>query len=190
MAREPVPWHVRSWYSNFFLRPLGRNEEARREAERALEDNPLSQLLHWCLANVLEGMGLEADALAGFEKTVELDPQFWLGWFSLALHHAILGRHADACVAAERGFAIFPNPIIAGARAGLLSNDCDASPVSRVGFHLVRAEIDEAVDWAGKALDDGYPLFLNFFIRPFEPWLRRSSGWPGLMRRLNLPDTR
>jgi TolB-like protein/predicted Ser/Thr protein kinase len=205
MAREPVSWHVRSWYSTFFLRRMGRNEEARREAERALEDNPLSQLLHWCLANVLEGMGLEADAQAAFEKAVDLDPQFWLGWFSLAVHHATCGRQAAAVAAAEKASSIFPNLFVTGVLAALQqgrgepsstadllpdSDRGDAPSVTLACFHLVRRDIDAAVDWAGKALDDGYALFTNFVIFPFEPWLRQSSGWPGLMRRLNLPDTR
>ncbi len=29
MAREPIPWHVRSWYSILYLQPLGRYAEAR-----------------------------------------------------------------------------------------------------------------------------------------------------------------
>jgi serine/threonine-protein kinase len=205
MAREPVPWHVRSWYSNFFLRPIGRNEEARREGERALEDNPLSQLLHWCLANVLSGMGLEEEAQAEFEKTVDLDPQFWVGWYSLALQHATRGRHAAAAAAAEKASAIFPSPFVTGVLAGLRAEDGDSlsvadrlrdtlggdtAPVALACFHLVRGDIDATVDWTGKAVDAGHAMFMNFSVRPFEPLLRSSPAWPGLLQRLNLPVAR
>jgi tetratricopeptide (TPR) repeat protein len=87
-----------------------------------LEDNPLSQLLYWCFANVLAGAGLEAEAQAAFEKAVELDPQFWVGFWSLGLHHAASGRPAEARACAERAFAIFPNPYDIGLLAGVLRN--------------------------------------------------------------------
>jgi TolB-like protein len=204
VGRESVPWHVRSWYSNFFLRSLGRNEEAKREAERALEDNPLSQILHWCLANVLEGLGLHAEAQVAFEKTVELDPQFWLAWWSLSLHHAALGRPAEAQASAEKAFAIYPNPYNIALLAGLLQNvgekvrsealleqippGSQGSSMALACFHFVKGDIDQAVALAGQALDEGYPMTTNMFIRPFEQQLRGSRGWAVLMRKLNLPE--
>ena len=65
-------------------------------------------MLYWCLSNVLEALELAAEARAGFEKTVELDPQFGLGWWSLGLHDAVCKRPAEARAAAEKGFAIHP----------------------------------------------------------------------------------
>jgi serine/threonine-protein kinase len=201
---ESVPWHVRSWYSYFFLRSCGRNDEAKREAERALEDNPLSQLLHWCLANVLGGMGLHAEAEVGFKKAVDLDPQFWPAWWSLGLHHAAHGSSTEALTSAERAFAVHPNPYNIGLMAGLLDVAGDnvrstalleqipvgsqCSSLARACFHFVTGDIDRAAALAGQALDEGYPMTTNMFIRPFEPFLRASSGWPALMRKLNLPE--
>src|SRR5262249_45047630 len=122
VGREPVPWHVRSWYSNFFLQILGRHEEARREGERALEDNPLSQILHWCLGNVLRGSGLDAEAEGAWAKAADLDAHFWLASTSLCLHHTALGRAAEARTSAERAFSVSPNPFCAGVLAGALRN--------------------------------------------------------------------
>jgi tetratricopeptide (TPR) repeat protein len=122
LEREPVPWHVRSWYSNFFLQTLGRHEEARREGERALEDNPLSQILHWCLGNVLSGSGLAAAAEAAWAKAADLDAHFWLASTSLCLHHTALGRAAEARTSAERAFSISPNPFCTAVLAGALRN--------------------------------------------------------------------
>lgn len=34
IAHEPVPWHMRHWYSVFYLFSVGRAEEARREVSR------------------------------------------------------------------------------------------------------------------------------------------------------------
>ena len=55
-------------------------------------------------------------------------------------------------------------------------------------FHFVTGDIDQAVALAGRALDEGYPMTTNMFIRPFEPYLRKSPGWAVLMRKLNLPE--
>lgn len=204
LAGESVPWHVRSWYSFFFLRSLGRNEEAKRQAERALEDNPLSQILHWCLANVLEGMGLHAEAQVALERAVDLDSQFWPAWSTLALHHAELGRPAETRMSAEKAYSIYPNPYTIGLLAGVLQSAGDqarseslldqisagseGASIALAYFHLVKGDIDEAVAFAGQALDEGYPMATNMFIRPFEWQLRRSPGWAVLLRKLNLPE--
>ena len=204
MARDPIPWHVRSWYSNFFLRPAGRLAEARREAERALEDNPMSQLLYWSLANTLAGAGLAAEAKPAYEKAVELDPQFWLGFWSLSLQQGVSGRPAEARACAEKAFAIFLHPFNIAVLAGTLRNSgetarseallerippgSEGASLAMACFHLLAGEIDKTVECAGKALDEGYPMAANMFIRPHETLLRQSSGWPGLMKKLNMPD--
>jgi tetratricopeptide (TPR) repeat protein len=206
MAREPIPWHVRSWYATFYLRALGNYAEARRESERALEDNPLSQVLHWLIANVCAGCGLHAEALAAYERAVELDPQFWVGLWTLGLHYAVSGRHAEAQAAAEKAFAIYPHPYNIGLLAGvfrnsgdtarvesLLQQTPDGSPGRSLGlasFHLAVGDVDQAVEWVGRALAEGYPMSANMVIWPFESHLRQSPGWPGLMKKMNLPETR
>ncbi len=205
MAREPVPWHVRSWYSWSYLFSVGRAEEARREAERALEDNPLSQILHCSLAVVLAGLGLEEEARAAFGKVVELDPQFWWGWQQLGMHHAISGRQAEARDCAGKALAIFPSsPFTIGLLAGVLRNAGETARAEAMlaelpagsyeaaaalaCFHLVCGEIDAAVEWAGQAIAHRNPLYVTLFVRPYEKLLSKSPGWPGLLKKLNLAE--
>ena len=204
-ARTPVPWHVRSWYSVFYLFPVGRAEEARQEGERALEDDPLSQILFSCLAVVLDGLGLEEQARAAYRKVVELDPQFWWGWSHLGLHLAIHGRHAEARECAEKAFAIFPSsPINIGLLAGVLRNagerarreallaqfpaGSDVAPVALAYFHLACGEIDAALEWAGKGIDQRSVFLIAFLVRPNENLFRKSPGWPALLKKMNLED--
>jgi tetratricopeptide (TPR) repeat protein len=206
MAREPVPWHVRSWYSVFYLRPLGNCAEARQQSERALEDNPLSQMLHSLNGKILEGSGSDVEAAASYEKALELDPRFWLGHWNLGLHHVVAGRFVEARASAERAFAILPHPYTIGLLAGvlqasgdmaraesLLTQIADGSQGRSLGiacFHLAVGQIDQSVEWAGRALMEGYPMSGNLFIWPFERKLRQSSGWAALMKKMNLPETR
>jgi serine/threonine-protein kinase len=206
VSGNTIPWHVRSWYSTFYLFPRGRLQEARREAERALEDNPLSQILHYCLANVLEGAGLEAEAREAWEKAVELDPQFWLGFYGLGLHHAVRGRLEAARTAIENAAAIMRHPYTVGALAGVLQGTPGRaqsevllgqmpphSPehsVALATFHLVRSEFNEAVHYVDKAVNQGYAFVTNFIVYPYARVLRGAAGWPALMTQLNLPPSR
>jgi serine/threonine-protein kinase len=199
-AREPVPWQVRSWHSTFFLRPLGRCAEAQREAERAIEDNPLSQMLSWALGNVLAGAGRPDEALSAYNKAAELDPQFWAAFWSRGMWHAVSGRQAEALANAEKAVSIFPNAYTTGLLAGLLHQGGEAAraeellqradtPAS-ICYHTVRGDVDKAVELSCAALDEGHQILSNSFLMPFEPLLRQSSGWPTLMRKMNLPETR
>jgi TolB-like protein/Tfp pilus assembly protein PilF/predicted Ser/Thr protein kinase len=205
MAREPVPWHVRSWYSNFYLRGLRRHADARREAERALEDNPLSQMLHWCLANVLAAGGHQAEALAAYEKSVALDPQFWVARLSLGLFHAVHGHPEAALASVEAARAISANPYTIGLNAGLLqragrTSESDAlrqgiqpgsahEPPAMTYFDFGAGDIEQAATWATRAIDAGFAMLPNMFASPFEAQLSQARSWPELRQRLNLPES-
>ena len=56
----------------FFLHGLGQNDAALREAQRAVDADPLSAMSHHMLANVLLGIGRIEEALAESELGVEL----------------------------------------------------------------------------------------------------------------------
>ncbi len=204
-AREPVPWHLRLWHSYFYLFPVGRAEEARREAERALEDDPLSQIISVALAAVYDGLGLEEEARAAYARMLELDPRFWLGLWQFGMHCAIHGRHADARDCAEKAIAIFPSsPLNIGLLAGVLRNAGETAraeallapslagsyedSAARTFFHLLCGEIDAALEWAGKALEERNPTFIQNAIRPFEKLFRTSPGWPALLKKMNVAE--
>jgi tetratricopeptide (TPR) repeat protein len=203
MASEPVHWHVRAWYSVFHLQPLGLVAEARRQMERVLEDNPLSQICYLCLAETLEALGREAEAGIAWKRCVELDPEFWLGWIYFAMHHSVYGRQADARKFAEKAFALFPNAhVIIGVLAGTLEASGEASrarellnglradsagaPVAQACYHLANRRLDEAIEWIGKATERNFMIASSFLIRPYEKFLSKSPAWPGLLAQLGL----
>ena len=171
--------------------------------ERVLEENPLSQISHLCLGEPLEALGLEAEAGAQWRRSVELDPEFWLGWCYGGMHHAVYGRRTEARRCAEKAFALLPSaPVVIGVLAGTLEASGEASrarellngsgadsagaPVAQACYHLANQRLDEAIQWIGKAAERNFMITLTFLIRPYEKFLAKSSAWTGLLGQLGL----
>jgi serine/threonine-protein kinase len=201
-AREPLMPHLREWYSQWLF-AIGRPEDARRQNAQVIDEDPLCQMWHHMRAQVLQGLALDDEALDSCRKSVEIDPQFWLGWIQLGLRLAIHGRHAEALHCAEKGYASAPwSAYGAGVMAGALANtgqaekaesllarlrgDTYAGPIGLAVYHLARGEVDEAVECSGKAVDQRYPGVVSLVLRTFEPRLRKSPAWPALLKKVNL----
>jgi len=203
MAREPISAHMRQWNAYFHLLSIGRLAEARRQHERVIEEDPLSQMWHYTAALALLALGSEEAALNECRKSVELDPQFWVGWMLLGLIHALHGRHAESMQCAEKAVAGAARaPVAIGLMAAALVNtgrtvdaeplldelrsNTPTGPIGLAYFYLARGDMDGAVEWAGKAADQRVASLVTILIRPFESRLRTSAGWPALLKKLNL----
>jgi tetratricopeptide (TPR) repeat protein len=171
--------------------------------DRVIEEDPMGQMWRYGMSLTLMSLGLEDQAIEQCRKSVELDPQFWIGWFLLATYHSLHGRHAEALHCAEAAFSIAHwAPMALGVKAGALANTgrmTEAEPLlealrseSSTGaiglayYSLARGDLDSAVESAGQAADQRMASLVTIFIRPFEPRLRTSPGWPALMTKLNL----
>jgi tetratricopeptide (TPR) repeat protein len=154
-------------------------------------------------ANLLPSVGLEHEALDDARKAVELDPGFWLGWADLALLYARQHQHTEAMQCAEKAMAGAPwCPYSIGVMAAALANEGQADsaqpllvalqgdayggPVGLAVYYLARGEIEQAVGWSAKAAEQRFPAFIPRLIRAFEPSLRRSAGWPDVLKKMNL----
>jgi eukaryotic-like serine/threonine-protein kinase len=205
MADKLITPHLREWYAFFFLFSTGRAAEALAQIEQTIEEDPLCQMWHHMSSCVLQGLGLEDRAIAEAEKSVEIDPQFWLGWLRLGLGYSIGGRHADALQCAQKSITAAPRcPYNIGLMAAALANagqaanaepllntlrnDSYAGPVGLAIFSVARGEIENAIEWAAISLDQRFTGTINLVIRPAEPMLRRSPAWPGLLKKMNLPS--
>jgi serine/threonine-protein kinase len=203
VKREPLSPHLRQWYGTFFLFATGRADEARLQLSRVIEEDPLCQMWRLMRANLLPGVGLEDEALDDARKAVELDPGFWLGWADLGLLYARRHEHARAMQCAEKAMAFAPwCPYSMGLMAGALANEGQsngaeplivalrdnsyAGPVGLAVYSLARGEIEQAVEWAGKAVEQRFPAIIPRLIRTFEPSLRESAAWPGVLKKMNL----
>jgi eukaryotic-like serine/threonine-protein kinase len=201
-AREPLSPHLRQWYAHWLF-AVGRPEDARQQNARVIDEDPLCPIWLYLRAQVLQGLGLDDEALDASRKVVEIDPQFWIGWTQLGLRYAIQGRHAEALQCAEKGYATAPwSAHAAGVMAGALANaghaeeverlvdrlrsDTYAGPLGLSVCYLARGEVDRAAHWLGKAVDQRYPFIIPLVFRPFEPRLRQSPAWPALLKKVNL----
>ena len=201
-AREPISPHLRQWNAFFNLFSIGRGHEARQQVLRVIEEDPLSQMWHFIMSEILHGLGLEDEALVSIHKALDLDPQFWIGWWFQGLLHAVHGRHAEALPCAERAMAGAPwSPFSIGLMAGALANldqpekaerlladlrrDAYNAPIGLVFYSLARGDIEQAVEQAARAADQRF-TFATLVIRTFEPQMRRSAAWPALLKKMNL----
>jgi hypothetical protein len=67
-----------------------------------------------------------------------------------------------------------------------LQGDAYGGPVGLAVYYLAVDEIEQAVEWSAKAVEQRFPAFIPRVIRAFEPSLRRSAAWPGLLKKMNL----
>ena len=203
VAREPISPHLRQWYALFLLFSTGRIDEARRQIERVLDEDPLCQMWHNMHSYVLQGAGLTGEAMDAIRRSVDLDPQFWWGWMQLGLLCGIIGRHSEALQCAEKSMAAAPwSPYSMGLMAGALENlgqhekaeplltalrgDVSRGPTGLACWCVLRGDIEGAVDWVEKAADQRFTGVVMILVRVFEPLLRQSARWPALLKKINL----
>ena len=61
------------------------------------------------------------------------------------------------------------------------------APFGFVYCHLVCSEIEQAADWAEKAIERREPWAVFLATLALAKDLRRSSRWPALAKMMNLP---
>jgi tetratricopeptide (TPR) repeat protein len=160
-------------YLALFLGTVGRNGEARAEAEQAMELEPLSPII-----NAVAGIACYwADdfemSRAACSRAVEIDPKFFSGLYGLGRAYEGLGKYEDAIRAHERAAEILRCPLVimflggAYADAGRvddarrlleelkkLRSDDYTTALSLEYIYTKLGEIDSAIEWAAKAFDE------------------------------------
>ena len=200
MAREPVSCHVRFWYGNHYLLPLGRFQDALVAMEKGLEGDPINLLYRHHLAVCLRNAGRLEDAEAELRRVLELGEDFPMAVGTLGAVCAQQGRLGEALMLTEKAHALMPesNPI-AGQLAALLvltgsTSRAEAllerlrpgtlcgAPTGMAVFHAMCGEFDRAAEWTERAIEARYPLL----VPTLGPLLYSSSKWPVLARMMNL----
>ncbi len=202
MARDPVSPDVRDWYGYFYLLPMGRPEDAIQEVEWALQEDPLNLTFRVILALALLRGGRYEEASTQLSRILELDERFWQTYLILTIVRVAQGRLMEALGIAEKGYALAPwNSNIVGSFAAVLRRTGDvtradevlqplrnapeayAVPRGMFAFHFLSDEIDQAVVWLQKAIEQRDPTIPASAAR-----LRSTARWPALAKMMNMPE--
>jgi TolB-like protein/DNA-binding winged helix-turn-helix (wHTH) protein/Tfp pilus assembly protein PilF len=93
---EPNNPYGHFFYSNSFLSPTGRNEDAIAEMKKAIELDPLSTRIQSFAGRTYIWARRYDDALAQFQKVNQLDPNFALNHERTAHVYALMGKFEEA----------------------------------------------------------------------------------------------
>jgi tetratricopeptide (TPR) repeat protein len=204
MAGPAVP-ETRTSYARYLLN-LNRFEQALSEIELAMREDPLNPIVRLNYIFCLQAAGRGNDAVAAAEKIVELNPSFFMAHLSLGVIHAFDGQFAAALASAESAYAQAPwNHRVIGLLAGVLTRLGDTARVytlfekmeqlqgpglagGHVVYHVVCGDLERAVDWIEKAIEERDPNALALLSHR-KMW-SRSPRWPALAKMLNLPADR
>ena len=96
LVLNPGDAQVHFFYSNGYLSPFGRHDEAIAEMKTAAELDPYSQPIQSFLGRTYVWARRYDQALAQYQKANALDPRFALGHERLAHLYTYLGRFNDA----------------------------------------------------------------------------------------------
>ena len=206
MASDSPSPLARMGFGWAYLLGSGQARRAVEQIELAVQADPLHLTYRAVLAAALGGCRRYAEALELLEQSRPLDPDFvWTNAY-IADMLVASGKFDEALPVAERAFVAAPwyAPSV-GVYAGLLARRGDVDrgravrgqlhgerygdPVGLALFHLCCGEIDQAVDWFAKAIEQRYSMVGAYLHSAIAEPIRASARWPGLAALMNLPPS-
>lgn len=208
-AREldPASVTVRDRYAFYYLRPLGRLQEAIAELECALEVDPLSLFLHYHLAYALHSDRRYDRAVAVAESALALDPDYFPILWILGVTQAICGRLEQSLALCRRATELSGrSPMMTAAMATALALTgreeearavieelrrwSEVRPVPAVcfaWFHIAMEEWESALEWIERGIDERHPILVTQIgSEPFYDPLRSDPRFRAALRRLRI----
>jgi serine/threonine-protein kinase len=195
---------IRHLHGYFYLRFVGRANQAVTEHQLALHDDPLNFIVRVGLCTSLTSAGRHGEALAEARRLLELAPAFTPAYRLLPFDVAAAPL-PEALAYAERNHSLAPlSPGPSGLLAGLLERDGQterAQSVLRavVGrdaygsaldwalYHLARGKADAAFEFLEELRVQRHPFLLMTLVGgPYAPVLRASAHWPVFARSIGL----
>ncbi len=205
LASTPVPSAVRFLYAYHYLLPLRRLGEAIQHFELGLRDDPLNLVRQVHLAVCLSAIGRKQASDERLRNVLEMDPEFWIALVVASGNAFEDGDLERAGNLAERAYEIgHTNAHTSGLLASLVSLRGDdqrarrlleqfsdgegyGAPTGLLDYHLVRDELDQAAEWALKAIAQRDPLVPVLLQHGFASGLRSSRRWSELAAAMRLP---
>jgi serine/threonine-protein kinase len=207
MERNPVSVFVRSAYAVTYLLPIGRPAQAVEQIEFALREDPLNLVLQFHRAISLSAAGRDEEAVAAFLEILEINPAMTATQTALAAYHLWRDELDLALAHSEKAYAIAPMvPGATGMLAGLLQRtgddhrsqellqkllpgDAFGAPRGLALYHWALDDLDQQADCIEKAVAQRDPWSAAYLRTWIGRSLQSTPRWPGLMRKLNLPES-
>lgn len=200
-ATESLTPNVRL-YQLFYLIALGRFAEAKDAIAKAIAQDPLNSFWPSRLAWVFVCAEEYDDAIAAARKGLELDDRNYQAMLLMALALGFGGREAEALEVAEEMFRLAPfDSFGRGFLAALLKKSgaaqraqemiiamTGALPIGMTLYHLVCGEIDEAIAWYRKDIEERRPNAAMIARAAYLKPMRENPKWPEIARMMNLPE--
>jgi serine/threonine-protein kinase len=198
----------RDVYAFYYLRPVGRIEEAVGQTQQALSLDPLSILFRVHLAFLFYLQRNYEHSIAQYRKAIEMNPQYYLAHAMMGPVYTQTGRFDEAleCYAKAREadpeskfVASFEAMTLAfaGQRAEAVKileeisrravNDY-ISPVSIAYIYTALGEKDRAFENLDRAIFDRDPNILGLKSNPIFDSLRSDVRYRALLKKMQLED--
>ena len=195
---------ARMWYAGFNLAPMGRLEEAAREAQRARDIDPLNQSV-CSVVGIVDYFSRRFDkAIDEFSNVLEMDPDFPVAHYYRALALHACGRRSEAMEHCKKAIAATNNGAasmsvlghfygVAGetgkARAVLedlnrLSATHYVSAHSMALVHIGLGDLDNAFEALQRGTDEHTNAQVWILSEPMCDALRADLRYPALLQRM------
>ncbi|HWE53530.1 MAG TPA: protein kinase [Bryobacteraceae bacterium] len=172
LAADPVAGSIRHRYAQFYLLPLGRTEDAITQCRLALETDPLSLPLHFCMACCLYTARRYKETIDYARKAIEIDPNFYFMWATMGLAQLHAGLVQDALESLQRAVALAP--WFEMGRAYLAAAACEAGD-RKAGLDYAQKLAASNRQMTGAALCFGAAGEVDsMFDALHEAWLQRD----------------
>jgi tetratricopeptide (TPR) repeat protein len=146
-------------------------DEAVQQSEKTLRMDPNFAIGHYELGQVLEQKHLHDQAIAEFQKAIEISGHSGVFDSSLAYVYAVLGRKEEAINIAKD-----------------LEAHRDQNPSAEANIALIYVGLgdqDQAMSWLNKAYEARFNP--SILLRPAFDSLRSDARFKELLRRIGLP---
>jgi len=189
------------WYAEL-LGVTRRWDEALAEARTAVELDPLSPAPNLILGLLLAFSGRPDDAIAAFERTLEIVPEWGLTYGGLAKAYVLIGDYAAAAPLFDRlaevtgsdpeayraYLAALSDPAKIPAAVTALQATNVYSDVGGNEYLAHLGQFDEALAVLEQAYDERHPYLPWVNVDPMFDGLRSDPRFQDLLRRMNFPE--
>jgi eukaryotic-like serine/threonine-protein kinase len=198
----------RDAYAFYYLRPVGRIEEALSETQQALSLDPLSILFRVHLGFLFYLQNKYEHSIAQFRKVLEMSPQYYLAHAMMGNVHTLAGQYDAALECYGRAREADANSkfvdsleamtlAAAGRRAEAMAlldqitrraaNDY-ISPVSIAYISTALGDNDRAFENLDRAISDRDPNLLGLKSNPIFENLRTDERYHALLKKMQLEN--